>query len=103
MPSTVLQVRRPDGNGAISASLCAALARLLRCCQTARCCINMAAFMCTYLHLLQVDAQLGELAIFCGGREPSPWWPPEVRWTTLLACAAVNQLCRFSSSLTCVG
>ena len=29
--------------------------------------------------LNQMDAQLGELAIFCGGREPSPWWPPEVR------------------------
>ena len=27
--------------------------------------------------VLQVDAQLGELAIFCSGREPSPWWPPQ--------------------------
>ena len=26
--------------------------------------------------MLQVDAQLGELAIFGSGREPSPWWPP---------------------------
>ena len=26
--------------------------------------------------VLQVDAKLGELAIFCSGREPSPWWPP---------------------------
>ncbi|KAL4443584.1 hypothetical protein ABPG75_011321 [Micractinium tetrahymenae] len=26
--------------------------------------------------VLQIDAQLGELAIFGSGREPSPWWPP---------------------------
>lgn len=28
--------------------------------------------------MLQVDAELGELAIFGSGREPSPWWPPQV-------------------------
>eukprot|EP00887_Chlorella_sp_A99_P001951 scaffold18.g1951.t1 len=26
--------------------------------------------------LLQVDAKLGELAVFCSGREPDLWWPP---------------------------
>lgn len=27
--------------------------------------------------LVQIDAQLGELAIFGSGRSPDPWWPPE--------------------------
>ncbi|KAL4447306.1 hypothetical protein ABPG77_007339, partial [Micractinium sp. CCAP 211/92] len=26
--------------------------------------------------MVQIEAQLGELAIFGSGREPSPWWPP---------------------------
>ena len=27
--------------------------------------------------LLQIDAQLGELAIFASGRTPEVWWPPD--------------------------
>ncbi len=34
------------------------------------------------LTLLQVDAQLGELAVFVSGREPQVWWPPMVRGIT---------------------
>lgn len=28
--------------------------------------------------VIQIDAQLGELAVFVSGREPKIWWPPEV-------------------------
>lgn len=33
--------------------------------------------------VLQIDAQLGELAIFGSGREPDPWWPPEASFVTI--------------------
>lgn len=105
MPSTVLQVCRPEellnpSQPACSSGGFAALRAQQR---AAAGCFHLYLLGCgrrdlpassawdvcfIYLSLLQVDAQLGELAIFCGGREPSPWWPPEVRWTTLLACAA---------------
>ena len=33
---------------------------------------------------IQVSADLGEAALFVGGRAPETWWPPEVRPAPLL-------------------